>query len=147
MLHKIPEYLVQTDCEDCCNKLRFMGERKAGLQELCREQFGEKFCRCADDATPHNAAAKTPREGSVYPPGSSLEHPKQHRDGRGIPRSQPANDGPADNPHRAIPEPGPGDQRGAGAGPKGHGQGRHPKGQGADPQGALSLRGDARVRR
>jgi hypothetical protein len=29
-----PEYLVQTDCEDCCNKLRFMGERKAGLQKL-----------------------------------------------------------------------------------------------------------------
>jgi DNA anti-recombination protein RmuC len=34
MLHKIPDYLVRTDCEDCCNKLRFLGERKAGLQEL-----------------------------------------------------------------------------------------------------------------
>jgi hypothetical protein len=35
MLHKIPiNYLVRTDCEDCCKKLRFLGERKAGLQEL-----------------------------------------------------------------------------------------------------------------
>jgi hypothetical protein len=34
LLHKLPTYLVQTDCEDCCNKIRFMGERKAGLQEL-----------------------------------------------------------------------------------------------------------------
>jgi hypothetical protein len=37
MLHKIPEYLVQTDREGCCDKLRFMGERKAGLQELWNE--------------------------------------------------------------------------------------------------------------
>jgi hypothetical protein len=31
---KIPDYLVLTDCEDCCNKLRFLRLRKAGLQEL-----------------------------------------------------------------------------------------------------------------
>jgi hypothetical protein len=37
MLHKIPEYLVRTDREGCCNKLRFLGERKAGLQELWNE--------------------------------------------------------------------------------------------------------------
>jgi hypothetical protein len=37
MLHKIPEYLVQTDREGCCDKLRFMGERKADLQELWNE--------------------------------------------------------------------------------------------------------------
>jgi hypothetical protein len=59
MLHKIPEYLVRTDCEDCCNKLKFMGERKAGLHELL-EPIGGKFCRCADDAAPHDAAAGTP---------------------------------------------------------------------------------------
>jgi intracellular sulfur oxidation DsrE/DsrF family protein len=34
MLHKIPDYLVRTDYEGCCNKLRFLGERKAGFQEL-----------------------------------------------------------------------------------------------------------------
>jgi hypothetical protein len=34
LLHKLPEYLVRTGCEDCCNKLRFMGERKSGFQEL-----------------------------------------------------------------------------------------------------------------
>jgi hypothetical protein len=37
MLHKIPEYLVRTDREDCCNKLKFLGEQKAGLQELWNE--------------------------------------------------------------------------------------------------------------
>jgi hypothetical protein len=37
MLHKIPEYLVRTDCEDSCDKLRFLGERKAGLQEMWNE--------------------------------------------------------------------------------------------------------------
>jgi hypothetical protein len=42
MLHKIPEYLVQTDREDCCNKLRFLKERKAGLQELWNG-LGENF--------------------------------------------------------------------------------------------------------
>jgi hypothetical protein len=31
MLHKIPEYLVRTDREGCCNKLRFLGEQKGGL--------------------------------------------------------------------------------------------------------------------
>jgi hypothetical protein len=34
MLHKIPEYLVQTKCMDCCEGLDHMGERQAGLQEL-----------------------------------------------------------------------------------------------------------------
>jgi hypothetical protein len=72
MLHKIPKYLVRTDREDCCDKLRFLGERKAGLQE---------FCRCADDAAPHDAAARVPREGRVHPPGSGLEQPDQRRDG------------------------------------------------------------------
>jgi hypothetical protein len=37
MLHKIPKYLVRTDREDCCDKLRFLGERKADLQELWNE--------------------------------------------------------------------------------------------------------------
>jgi hypothetical protein len=37
MLHKIPEYLVRTDREDSCDKLTFLGERKAGLQELWNE--------------------------------------------------------------------------------------------------------------
>jgi hypothetical protein len=37
ILHKIPEYLVRTDREGCCDKLRFLGERKAGLQELWNE--------------------------------------------------------------------------------------------------------------
>jgi hypothetical protein len=41
MLHKIPEYLVRTDHEGCCDKLRFLGEQKAGLQELWNE-LGEK---------------------------------------------------------------------------------------------------------
>jgi hypothetical protein len=27
MLHKIPEYLVQTNCMDCCEGLDYMGER------------------------------------------------------------------------------------------------------------------------
>jgi hypothetical protein len=34
MLHKIPEYLVQINCMDCCEGLDHMGERQAGLQEL-----------------------------------------------------------------------------------------------------------------
>jgi hypothetical protein len=34
LLHKIPEYLVQTNCMDCCEKLDHMGERQAGLQKL-----------------------------------------------------------------------------------------------------------------
>jgi hypothetical protein len=34
MLHKIPEYLVQTNCMDCCEGLDHTGERQAGLQEL-----------------------------------------------------------------------------------------------------------------
>jgi hypothetical protein len=34
MLHKIPEYLVQTNCMDYCEGLYHMGERQAGLQEL-----------------------------------------------------------------------------------------------------------------
>jgi hypothetical protein len=34
LLHKIPEYLVQANCMDCCDGLDFMGERQAGLQEL-----------------------------------------------------------------------------------------------------------------
>jgi hypothetical protein len=34
MLHKIPEYLVQTNCMDYCEGLDHMGERQAGLQEL-----------------------------------------------------------------------------------------------------------------
>jgi hypothetical protein len=42
MLHKIPEYLVQTDREGCCDKLRFLGERKAGLKELWNE-LGENY--------------------------------------------------------------------------------------------------------
>jgi hypothetical protein len=63
MLHKIPEYLVQTDCEDCCDKLRFLGGRKAGLQAAV-ERIGGEFCRCADNAAPHDAAAGVPREGT-----------------------------------------------------------------------------------
>jgi hypothetical protein len=34
MLHKIQEYLVQTNCMDYCEGLDHMGERQAGLQEL-----------------------------------------------------------------------------------------------------------------
>jgi hypothetical protein len=34
MLHKIPEYLVQTNCMDCCEGLDHTGERQAGLQEV-----------------------------------------------------------------------------------------------------------------
>jgi hypothetical protein len=34
MLHKILEYLVQTNCMDCCKGLDHLGERQAGLQEL-----------------------------------------------------------------------------------------------------------------
>jgi hypothetical protein len=34
ILHKIPEYLVQTNCMDCCEGLNYMGERQASLQEL-----------------------------------------------------------------------------------------------------------------
>jgi hypothetical protein len=34
MLHKIPEYLVQNKCMDCCEGLDHIGERQAGLQEL-----------------------------------------------------------------------------------------------------------------
>jgi hypothetical protein len=34
MLHKIPEYLVQTNCINCCEGLNHAGERQAGLQEL-----------------------------------------------------------------------------------------------------------------
>jgi hypothetical protein len=34
MLHKFPEYLVQTNCMDCCEGLDHTGERQAGLQEL-----------------------------------------------------------------------------------------------------------------
>jgi hypothetical protein len=34
MLHKIPEYLVQTNCMDCCEGLDHTGGRQAGLQEL-----------------------------------------------------------------------------------------------------------------
>jgi hypothetical protein len=34
LLHKILEYLVQTNCMDCCEGLDYMGERQAGLQEL-----------------------------------------------------------------------------------------------------------------
>jgi hypothetical protein len=34
MLHMIPEYLVQTNCMDCCEGLDHTGERQAGLQEL-----------------------------------------------------------------------------------------------------------------
>jgi hypothetical protein len=34
MLHKIPEYLVQTKCMDYCEGLDHMGERQTGLQEL-----------------------------------------------------------------------------------------------------------------
>jgi hypothetical protein len=34
LLHKLPKYPVRTGCEDCCDKLRFMGKRKAGFQEM-----------------------------------------------------------------------------------------------------------------
>jgi hypothetical protein len=34
LLHKTPEYLVQTNCMDCCEGLDILGERQAGLQEL-----------------------------------------------------------------------------------------------------------------
>jgi hypothetical protein len=34
MLYKIPEYLVRTNCKDYGDKIRFMGERKAGIEEL-----------------------------------------------------------------------------------------------------------------
>jgi hypothetical protein len=34
LLHKTPEYLVQTKCMDCCEGFDYMGERQAGLQEL-----------------------------------------------------------------------------------------------------------------
>jgi hypothetical protein len=34
MLNKIPEYLVQTNCMDCCEGLDHMEERQADLQEL-----------------------------------------------------------------------------------------------------------------
>jgi hypothetical protein len=34
MLHKMPEYLVQTNCMECREGLDHMGERQAGLQEL-----------------------------------------------------------------------------------------------------------------
>jgi hypothetical protein len=34
LLHKIPEYLVQTNYMDCCEGYDYMGERQAGLQEL-----------------------------------------------------------------------------------------------------------------
>jgi hypothetical protein len=34
LLQKIPEYLVQTNCMDCCEGLDYMGERQACLQEL-----------------------------------------------------------------------------------------------------------------
>jgi hypothetical protein len=34
MLHKIPEYLVQTNCMDCYEGLDHIWERQAGLQEL-----------------------------------------------------------------------------------------------------------------
>jgi hypothetical protein len=34
MLHKIPEYVVQTNCTDCCEGLNHTKERQAGLQEL-----------------------------------------------------------------------------------------------------------------
>jgi hypothetical protein len=33
MLHKFPEYVVQTNCMDCCEGLDHMEERQAGLQE------------------------------------------------------------------------------------------------------------------
>jgi hypothetical protein len=34
LLHKIPEYLVQTNYMDCCEGFDYMGGRQAGLQEL-----------------------------------------------------------------------------------------------------------------
>jgi hypothetical protein len=34
LLHKFPEYLVQTNCMDCREGLDYMGEMQAGLQEL-----------------------------------------------------------------------------------------------------------------
>jgi hypothetical protein len=89
MLHKIPEYPVQTDREGCCDKLRFLGERKAGLQELWNE-LGE-----------NSAVVQTmqrrmmlqlgflAREGRVHPHRSGLEQPDQRRDESGVPGGQP----------------------------------------------------------
>jgi hypothetical protein len=34
ILHKIPKYLVQTNCMDFCEGLNHTGERQASLQEL-----------------------------------------------------------------------------------------------------------------
>jgi hypothetical protein len=73
MLHKIPEYLVQTNCMDCCKGLHHTGERQACLQELWEDQS----CKCADAPAPHDAAARSARVTRVYPPRSGVKRPNQ----------------------------------------------------------------------
>jgi hypothetical protein len=41
MLHKIPDYLIRSDVEDCGSKLRYMGKRMAGIQELWNLMGGD----------------------------------------------------------------------------------------------------------
>jgi hypothetical protein len=45
MLHKIPEYLVRTDREGCCDKLRFLGEQKAASKS-CGTNWGRILQVC-----------------------------------------------------------------------------------------------------
>jgi hypothetical protein len=77
MLHKIPEYLVQTNCMDCCEGLDHTGERQAGLQELWDIIAKTTTCRCADAPAPHDAAAGSARARRVHPPRSGVERPNQ----------------------------------------------------------------------
>jgi hypothetical protein len=48
LLHKIPKYLVQTNCMDCCGGLDYMGGRQARPPRAIGHHSKDQFCRFAD---------------------------------------------------------------------------------------------------